>query len=159
MATNHIQILVSGARQDKYAQLQKLAEKLGGRITDLAWLGIDHVLKNPPASLPQAFAPRAGSARGFWVVNTLDEATGRLKGVSVIEVAKRGDANGATFIRYSAGDAKGRQRAYNQAQKISAYNATLAGLKVPATGIPTKELPDKEGKAVEKKEKKDGAKE
>ncbi len=149
MATNHIQVSISDARQDKYTALSKLADKIGCRITDLVWHGIENVLKTPPAAVASSGTPRAGSARGFWVVNDTD-TSGRLRGVSVVEVAKRSNAQGSLFIRYASGDVKSRSRAMSQAQKSASYNAALAGVKMPESGATVKQLPDKEGKAIPK---------
>jgi hypothetical protein len=151
MATNHIQVSISGARQDKYTKLSELADKLGCRITDLVWHSIEQVLEKPPApgTIKSGSAPRAGKARGFWVVHALDEA-GRLKGVSVQEVAQRANASGALFVRYSAGDAKSRNRSLNQAKKSALYDGALAGVKVAEATLKVTELPDKEGKAAPK---------
>ena len=160
MATNHIQISVAGGRQDTYVILQKMAEKLGCRVTDLVWHAIGKVLENPPqavAGTGAAFAPRTGIARGFWVRTMLDERTGRLRGIDIVEVAKRSDldgGDGSTFLRYKQGDAKGRLRSLKQAIKMAEYNAKMAGLKVPEGGLAIQELPDKQGKAVAKAEEK-----
>ena len=154
MATNHVNISLSSTRQEQYKQLQKVAENLGCKVTDLIWAGAEQMLQNPPKNMPKtATAPRAGSARGFWIQHTLNPSTQRLEGVGIVEVAKRADAKGISFIRYAQGDPKSRSRAMNQAQRQAAYDAKLAGIK---GDIKVTELPDKEGKAPPKKEEKAG---
>lgn len=148
MATNHIQVSVGGSRQADYAALSKLAETLGCRITDIAWAGIAYMLKNPPKDLQGMGVSRSatstGSARGFWIQHTTD-AIGKLTSAKVVEVASRGAATGALFLRYAQGDAKGRVRVLNQAVKSAAYDCSLAGIK--DAKIAVTELKDKEGVA------------
>jgi len=151
MATNHINISLTGKRQDTYAKLQKLAETKGLRVTDIVWGGAEAVLANPKLidgiQASAGAAPRAGSARGFWVQHKLN-ASQRLEGVSIVEVAQRSDATGATFFRYSSGDAKARGRALTSAQRTAAYDAKLAGVQLKDGNVPVTELKDKEGKAA-----------
>ena len=152
MATNHIQVAISASRQPKYAALTTLAANLGCRITDLVWAGVENIIKNPPKDIASlgitGAAPRSGSARGFWILHKLAE-NGALISSSVREVASRGEATGSMFLRYSAGDAKGRVRIMNQAVKSATYDMNLAG-KV-GQKVALSELADKEGKAVPKK--------
>ena len=52
MATNHLTINIGTDRQGTYEALTALAQKLGCRITDLAWLGIEGVLQNAMFETP-----------------------------------------------------------------------------------------------------------
>ena len=140
MATNHLTINIGTDRQGTYEALTALAQKLGCRITDLAWLGIEGVLQNPPAAAPQGSAPRVGSASGFWVVHEVSDK-GRLVAIKVVEVAKRADAAGRVFFRYKTDDAKSRARGLSQAVKAAAYDASVTGIKLVDNKVPFAPLP------------------
>lgn len=118
---------VPKARKLTRTGLDELAQKLGCKPSALVWAGIDLILASPPKTAPAgAAASHTGSAAGFWVLHNFEG--NKLKSIQVKEVAKRADASGRAFYRYTVGDDKGRVRARNQAIRGAQYDAKVAGL-------------------------------
>lgn len=123
----------------KVAALDKLAASLNYKPSALVWLGIDHMLANPPAALAADAvgsatneAASVASAAGFW---TLPIFTGKkVTDIQVVEVGARRDLkdeNKRTFFRYTHGDEKLRKRAYGQAIRSAQADAKMLGIKGP----------------------------
>lgn len=131
---------VPAARKANLAKLDKLADSLACRRSDLIWSAVDALLSNPPKTAPAGAASNTGTAAGFWVIPVLDKTNGKCVSIRVKEVEKRADVtDGRTFFRYSADDDKGRTRALNQAIRAGQYDAKLLGFDVntvKATTLP-----------------------
>lgn len=127
-------IHISASREALHEKVVALAAKLNCRLTDIVWDALEKYVAVPPTVAPAGASPRGGSAPGFWLVHTLNK-DGRLSGIAVREVKERPQADGKTFYRYAEGDEKGRARALAQVQRAAAYDAGLAGIKVPEGGF------------------------
>ncbi len=125
---------IGKANREAFNSLGALATRLGCRATNLAWLAIGNLLKNPPTSAPAGASSGQASAAGFFVAATVNPQ-GKATGLKIVEVAERRQAKSQfpnlalrTFFRYEPGDVKMRGRAKNQAIKACKADAKLAGL-------------------------------
>jgi len=128
MAESPITLTVSKTREPLKKQLNKLADRLGCRITDLVWVGIAYVVKNPPKTAPISASKPIGRASGFWVVHVRKGTSKKVSAVEIREVEARHKLSGRAFYRYKRDDAKSRERALNQAKQSAAYDSELVGL-------------------------------
>lgn len=120
---------VSKARTENRQKLEELATKLGCKPTDLIWLGIEHIIANPPKVAPVGARTNVGTASGFWTVPILDNKN-KAVAVKVTEVEARGEiTNGRTFFRFKKGDDKERARAKAQALRAAQSDAQMIGFK------------------------------
>ncbi len=133
---------IGKTREDIHDRLCKKADELGLKVGHLVWAAVDALLKtNPkpgdivaPASVRTVGGVvNVGSAPGFWTVPTMKD--GKAVGIEVVEVAKRPDAQGREFYRYTvnaddkAETTKLRERAKGQAIRGAKSDLTFLGLK------------------------------
>lgn len=134
MAYKTMVVGVSASHKDDHTALLALADKLKCRPSSLIWAGIKATLADPPKTAPEGAAPSSGTASGFWTVPETNK-TGKMVGVVVREVAKRGDEQeGRNFFRYKTddegvADEKSRERAHKQAVRAAEYDMKLCGVK------------------------------
>ncbi len=133
-----IHLNTTKGREETAKKLQELSKDLDGcRLSDLAWFAVEEMLKNPPTKAPAGSRSSTGTSPGFWIepiMNPDPEIKGAV-GSRVVEVAKRGDHSGRTFIRTIKtpdGDAaaakEARLRALNQAKRAAQYDLEMCGL-------------------------------
>jgi len=122
---HHVTLPIGPKNIARFDALTGLAKSLNCRLPGLIWDAIDRYLSDPPAAAPVGIAPSLGKAHGFWVIAV---RTGKKVEISIQEVASRGDVkDGRAFFRYSAEDAKSRDRAKAQALTAAKYDAQLTG--------------------------------
>lgn len=123
---------LSESRKPTHKRLTGLATQLGCRVSDLVWSAVETMLANPPKVAPAGSSQTNSTAAGFWVLHTYAD-NGRLSGVRVVEVDRRGDIDGGDrlFVRYSK-DAenadKVRNRARDNAVRAAQYDLKIAGI-------------------------------
>lgn len=137
---------VGKTREAAHEKLLALAESLGVKVGHLVWHAVDKILANPPKpgdiAVPAAARSSVigiGHAPGFWIIPVLG-ADGKATGVKVQEVAKRGDATGREFYRFSKGDdaassKKNRDRAKAQAIRGAQADMRFLGVKGDVTVV------------------------
>lgn len=141
---------IGKSREALHTQLSAAADKLGVKVGHLVWFAVEAMLKNVPTSVAQLGIPvstgrvggvaSVGSAPGFWIVPVLD-AAGKAASVRVQEVAKRPDAQGREFYRYTVDAAKpedtkkNRDRAMKQAVRGAKSDMAFLGLKDAAVKV------------------------
>lgn len=144
MASSTLSLIVSKSREDMVTKLDKIAENLGCRRSDLIWQAMQGIVENPPKEAPAGSRPSTGTSPGFWVVPVMDKAGGKATGVRIVEVESRGDIDGRTFFRYKVEEddaektAKARDRAAGQAQRAAEFDCKLLG--IPTSSIKVEKL-------------------
>ena len=128
---NHqmMNISVSKAREPVKATLQSIADKLGCKLNDLIWAGVEMLIANPPNTAPEGSVRSVGTAAGFWTLPVFPPKGGRPTSINVVHTLARGSVQGGrTFFRYDLEDAKSKERAKNQAIRAAQYDCKIAGL-------------------------------
>lgn len=129
MVTSTLTVTVSKERKPFKEQLEKLAEKLGCRMSDLVWSAVLTLLAHPPKAAPVGSSKATGKSPGFWIAHEREGKSKRVDAVAIFEVRRRSEKAGRTFFRYKPDDAKSRARALRQAKRAAEYDADLAGIK------------------------------
>lgn len=125
-----------------HTALCALADSLQVKVGHLVWFAIAQMQKTPPKSASELGIPVSvrsgvagvGAAPGFWIV-PVNGADGKPTGVKVVEVAKRGDAAGREFYRFTVdkddvkATAKNRDRARAQALRGAKSDLAFLGVK------------------------------
>jgi len=131
MAMTTITVTVSETRKPIKTKLEKLAETLGCRVSDLVWHALTTMLKSPPKTAPEGSSQVIGTSAGFWILHKRNASTKRVASISIQEVLKRSEVKKEThtFFRYKKDDAKSRVRALKQAKRAAEYDKDLANVK------------------------------
>ncbi len=131
MAMTTITVTVSETRKPVKQKLEKLAETLGCRVSDLVWHALNTMLKAPPKTAPEGSSQVIGTSAGFWILHKRHATTKRVVSIGIQEVLKRSEVKKEThtFFRYKKGDAKSRTRALKQAKRAAEYDKDLANVK------------------------------
>ncbi len=133
---------IGKSREAMHKELCETADRLGLKVGHVVWAAVEALLKTKPVAgsiaVPNIVRSiggivNVGSAPGFWTVPVMVD--GKATGIEVVEVAKRPDAAGREFYRYTvdgndaAATAKLRERAKGQAIRGAKSDLGFLGLK------------------------------
>lgn len=113
-----ISIDVSGARKSVYERVDRLSTDLGCRWSDLIFLAVQGLLKNPPTEAPAGSAPPRGRSAGFWVV-AIRSDKGLVVGFQIKNVKQKTNSDGERWFPYKLGDDKSKGRAKRGAKEAA----------------------------------------
>ena len=143
---------IGKSREELHKKLTAKADSLGVKVGHIVWAlvekGLDALVAGdisvPVTNRAIGGVVGVGSAPGFWTVPVLDGS--KVIGVEVVEVAKRPDASGREFYRYTvdetdaAATAKLRLRALGQATRGAQADLKFLGFSADVKPV-VKELP------------------